>query len=114
MQKFDLVIVGGGILGTSLAYWASTLYEGKIAVLEMEKEVAFHTSGRNTGVIHRPFYLDPDKRRIFARTAQISYHLWKKFAGLRSLPWKEIGTLEVATSDQQLKILEKQNHHQVD
>lgn len=107
MEKYDVVIVGGGILGTSLSYWISLLYEGRIAVLEMEESVAFHTSGRNTGIIHRPFYLDPQKRKVFARSAQISFGLWKKYAAMKHLPWKEIGTIEVATNGDQLKTLEK-------
>lgn len=107
MEKFDVTILGGGILGTCLAYWLSLFYEGKIAVLEKEKDVALHTSGRNTGVIHRPFYLNPEKKKIFARSAQISYYLWKKVALLRNLPWKEIGTIEVAVENDELKTLEK-------
>ena len=107
MERFDLVIVGGGILGTNLAYWLSQQYEGKIAVLEAEKEVAFHTSGRNTGVIHRPFYLDPEKRKVFAKSSQMSYALWKKYAALRNLPWKEIGTIEVATRENETETLKK-------
>jgi len=107
MEKFDVVIVGGGILGSTLSYWLSSLYEGKIAVLEMEQEVAHHTSGRNTGVIHRPFYLNPERRKVFARSAQISYRLWKEYAALRGLPWKEIGTIEVATKKEELPIIEK-------
>ena len=107
MDKFDVAIVGGGILGTTLAFWISSLYEGKVAVLEMEDEVARHTSGRNTGVIHRPFYLHPEKRRIFARCAQVSYGLWKDYSRAKNLPWKEVGTLEVATDESQVKYLEK-------
>ncbi|OGR79520.1 MAG: hypothetical protein A3I11_03885 [Elusimicrobia bacterium RIFCSPLOWO2_02_FULL_39_32] len=107
MEKFDLTILGGGILGTCLSYWSSLLYEGKIAVLEKEKDVALHTSGRNTGVVHRPFYLNPEKKKVFARSAQISYHLWKKYALLRNLPWKEIGTIEVAVEKEEVNSLEK-------
>jgi len=107
METFDITIVGGGILGTSLAFWLSLLFEGKIAVLEMERDVAKHTSGRNTGVIHRPFYLDPDKRKTFAHCAQISYGLWKAFAQNKNLPWSEIGTIEVAVDERQLNILGK-------
>ena len=107
MEKIDVAIVGGGILGSCFGYWLSSLYDGKIAVLEMEQEVAHHTSGRNTGVIHRPFYLNPEKRKIFARSAQISYRLWKEYAALRNLPWKEIGTIEVAPTLAELPVIEK-------
>lgn len=103
-----LVILGGGIFGTNLAYWLSCFYEGAdIAVLEMENEVAMHMSGRNTGVIHRPFYLNPATKAVIARAAEQSYHMWKRYAGLRGLPWRECGTVEVALDDEQIETLHK-------
>lgn len=107
MEPWDVTIVGGGILGTSLAYWLAQRYEGRIALLEREPGVALHTSHRNTGVIHRPFYLDPKGRRVVARCSQVAYGLWKEFAARRGLPWKTVSTLEVATSEDQVPRLEK-------
>jgi len=72
-KPWDVVVVGGGILGTSVAYWLADQYSGSVAVLEKEPQVAVHTSSRNTGVVHRPFYLDPKARRVFARSAQTAY-----------------------------------------
>ena len=106
MDRWDVVVVGGGILGTSLGYWLGARYEGRIAVLEKEKQVAVHTSHRNTGVVHRPFYLDPVKRRVFARAAQASYGLWKRYAAEKGLPFQEIGTYEVAFDDAGVATLE--------
>ncbi len=100
MDPWDVAIVGGGILGTSVAYWLARRYNGRFAVLEKEPDVAMHASRRNTGVIHRPFYLNPKTAKVFARAAGISYHLWKKYAAQRGLPWAEVGTYEVALDDQ--------------
>ena len=107
MKKYDFIIVGAGVLGTTTAYWVSQLYEGNFAVVEMESTSAEHTSGRNTGVIHRPFYLNPERRKVFAHSSQVSYALWKKYAALRFLPWKEVRTLEVAIHPHEIKTLEK-------
>ncbi len=107
MEPWDVTIVGGGILGTSLAYWLADQYDARIAVLEREAQVAEHTSRRNTGVIHRPFYLDPEKRRVFARSAQVSYGLWKAYAAAKGLPFVPVGTLEVATSEDKVATLEE-------
>src|SRR3989475_10106106 len=109
-DSWDVAIIGGGILGTSLAYWLANQYEGRIAVLEKESQVAVHTSHRNTGVVHRPFYLDPKARRVFARSAQTAYGMWKKYATERGLPWSPVGTLEVATRPDQSSRLEKYYH----
>jgi (S)-2-hydroxyglutarate dehydrogenase len=107
MEPWDVVIIGGGILGTSVSYWIGNQYEGRIAVLEKEQDVAVHTSRRNTGVVHRPFYLDPVKRRIFAQCSQAAYGMWKQYARERSLPWEPVTTLEVATRPEDLKRVEK-------
>src|SRR5512136_3174693 len=100
MEPWDVAIVGGGILGTSVAYWLARRYDGRFVVLEKEPDVAMHASRRNTGVVHRPFYLDPKKARVFARAAGISYHLWKRYAAQKGLPWYEVGTYEVALDDE--------------
>ncbi len=106
-ETWDVVVVGGGILGTSVAFWLGNQYDGRIAVLEKEGDVAVHTSHRNTGVIHRPFYLDPMTRRVFARSAQTAYGMWKTYAKERGLPWSAVGTFEVATRPDQVPRLEK-------
>jgi len=110
MEPWDVVIIGGGILGTSVSYWIGNQYEGRVAVLEKEQDVAVHTSRRNTGVVHRPFYLDPVKRRIFARCSQAAYGMWKSYAKERNLPWDPVTTLEVATRTEDLKRIEKYYH----
>src|SRR5437867_7741520 len=107
MEPWDVTIVGGGILGTSFAYWLANRYDGRIAVLEKESQVAMHTSRRNTGVVHRPFYLDPVGRKVFARSAQTAYGMWKAFAAERGLPWLPVGTFEVAVHPDQVSRLEK-------
>lgn len=109
-KPWDVAIVGGGILGTSVAYWLANQYEGRIAVIEKEPQVGVHTSRRNTGVVHRPFYLDPKARRVFARSAQTAFGMWKVYAKERGLPWQPVTTLEVATRPDQVSRLEKYYH----
>lgn len=107
-KTYNVAIIGGGILGTALAYWLSTLYEHQeIVVIEKENDVGFHTSSRNTGVVHRPFYLDPEKKKTYARASLLSYPLWEKYAKARKLPWAKIGTIEVATNEADREILMK-------
>jgi (S)-2-hydroxyglutarate dehydrogenase len=110
MDSWDVAIIGGGILGTSVSYWIGNQYKGRIAVLEKEADVAVHTSRRNTGVVHRPFYLDPVKRRVFARSSQTAYGMWKSYSKAKNLPWAPVTTLEVATHPDDLKRIEKYHH----
>lgn len=107
LNTYDVGIVGGGILGTAISYWLSTISNLRTCVVEKEGGVAQHASGRNTGVIHSPFYLDPQKKKTVARAALISRDLWKEFSISRGIPWNECGTLEVALDESQHKTLEK-------
>ncbi|MGB6463074.1 MAG: FAD-dependent oxidoreductase, partial [Nitrosotalea sp.] len=70
-MKYDITIIGAGILGTSLGYFLSHVTDKKILVLEQAPEVAFHTSSRNTGKVHAPFIYDPKKKRLFAKAAAL-------------------------------------------
>lgn len=56
-QNYDLVVVGGGILGLSLARAYRRRY-GKLSILVLEKEnyLGAHGSGRNSGVLHSGVY----------------------------------------------------------
>src|SRR2546428_5944229 len=97
MEPWDVTIVGGGILGTSFAYWLANRYDGRIAGIEKEPQVAAHTPRRNTGVIHRPFHLEPVRRRVFARSFQAAYGMWKAFPAGPRLARSPLGTFAGAT-----------------
>ncbi len=112
-SDFDIVIIGAGILGTNLAYLFSSFSEYSVLLIEREHEPALHSSSRNTGVIHRPFYLDPLKKRVFARAAQFSYPLWKEFSVKYNLPWNQNGTIEVAVRESDTDTLQKYEQYAV-
>ena len=107
MQKYDIAIIGGGILGTTISYWVSTLYDLKICVIEKECDVALHSSTRNSGVIHYPFYLNPKQKKNFARAAFLSHDMWKVLAHEKNIPWVQGGTIEIALDEEQHKTLER-------
>ena len=55
--EFDIAIVGGGIVGLACAFQLQTNFPDlNIVVFEKEKELAFHQTGRNSGVIHSGLY----------------------------------------------------------
>jgi L-2-hydroxyglutarate oxidase len=57
---YDIIIVGGGIVGLATAYKLQSQNPTKsILVLEKEKEVAAHQTGHNSGVIHSGIYYKP-------------------------------------------------------
>ena len=107
MKKYDVAIIGGGILGTTISYWLSVLYDLNICVIEKEHDVALHSSTRNSGVIHYPFYLNPKQKKNFAKAAFLSHDMWKVLANEKNIPWVQGGTIEIALDEEQHKTLER-------
>ncbi|HHT9144823.1 MAG: L-2-hydroxyglutarate oxidase [Candidatus Brocadiaceae bacterium] len=61
MITTDILIVGGGIIGLSIAREFNNRHPDlKITLIEKEATVACHASGRNSGVLHAGFYYTPD------------------------------------------------------
>jgi L-2-hydroxyglutarate oxidase len=56
MNKVDFLIVGGGIIGTSIALGLAERGVENILVIEKEDAPGRHASGRNSGVLHAGFY----------------------------------------------------------
>ena len=64
VTEYEIVIVGGGILGLATALALSERRPGaSMAVLEKEAEVALHQSGRNSGSFTRASTTAPDHSR---------------------------------------------------
>lgn len=104
---YNIAIIGGGILGASIAYFLSSVTNSRIILVEQEKNVALHTSSRNTGKVHAPFLYDPVKKKFFAKAASLGFEMWKEYCKLKSLPFIQDGVMEVATSDNGNRILYK-------
>ena len=55
------MIIGAGVIGLNIAKTLAARFPtAKIEVLEKEKTVGLHTSGRNSGVIHAGIYYATD------------------------------------------------------
>jgi L-2-hydroxyglutarate oxidase len=104
-----VAIIGGGVLGTSIAYFLSAHAKDpeSIVLVEQEKNIAQHTSSRNTGKVHAPFLYDPAKKKTLAKAASLGYEMWQKYSEHKGLAFKRDGVLEVATDDKGIGRLEK-------
>jgi L-2-hydroxyglutarate oxidase len=59
-QHFDVIIIGGGIVGAATMYKIQLAFpDKKILLLEKEKGLADHQTGNNSGVIHSGIYYKP-------------------------------------------------------
>jgi L-2-hydroxyglutarate oxidase len=106
-DEYDVLIIGGGILGCSIAYFLSIMTNSSIMLMEKEKNVGIHTSSRNTGKVHAPLYYDPEKKSSTAAYTIRGYKLIKQFCLFHNLPFKEDGVIEVAIDDSEIDVLIK-------
>ncbi|MDG6988120.1 MAG: FAD-dependent oxidoreductase [Nitrososphaerota archaeon] len=105
-RQTDVLVLGAGVLGVTVAYWLTSLYDCTVTLADRSPYAGANATARNTGVIHRPFYLDPVKKRVFARSALISRGLWKAFAEEEGLPWSPTGTYNAAVEEREIRTLE--------
>ena len=76
MHKTDILIIGGGVAGLSTAHFLAKSGQRSVLVLEQEKVLGGHASGRNAGML-RQALSDPvlaelavKSRRTFSRAAK--------------------------------------------
>ncbi|MFC7062388.1 L-2-hydroxyglutarate oxidase [Halobacillus seohaensis] len=103
---YDYVIIGGGIVGLSTAYALLQANPGaNIVVVEKEKELSVHQTGRNSGVIHSGVYYKPGSLK--ARMAIQGRNSMVKFCQDHGVPHEVCGKVLVATEPEELPRMEK-------
>ena len=95
----DCVVVGAGLVGLAVAR-AQALTGREVVVLEAADQIISGTSSRNSGVIHAGLYYPPDSFK--ARLCLHGKNLLYQYLEDRGLPYRRVGKLIVASSDQQL------------
>jgi L-2-hydroxyglutarate oxidase LhgO len=103
---FDIVVVGGGIVGLASAYKIARSHpEVRLAVLEKEDHVAGHQTGHNSGVIHSGLYYKPGSAK--AATCMAGRREMIEFARTHNIPHEICGKIIVATDEAELPAMEK-------
>ena len=99
-SSFDLIVIGGGLVGLSAAYKIQKNYPKKnILLVEKEKELAFHQSGRNSGVLHSGLYYKPGSYK--AKNCVNGREQLVDFAKKNNLKYDVCGKIVVAVNQQE-------------
>jgi L-2-hydroxyglutarate oxidase LhgO len=104
-DRAEILVVGGGIIGLTLARALVLAGKGDVLVLEKEADLGRHASGRNSGVLHAGIYYAPDSSK--ARTCLAGNALMRAYCREKGLPLLEAGKVVVARSEAELPTLEE-------
>jgi len=91
----DFLIIGAGVVGLTAALELRRRYpDAAITVIDKEKTLAAHGSGRNSGVLHAGFYYTADSLK--ARFTRDGNRLWQDYCDEKGLRINRCGKLVVA------------------
>ncbi|BDQ02973.1 L-2-hydroxyglutarate oxidase [Ignavibacterium sp.] len=106
--QYDIIFIGGGIVGTASALKLLEKKNLRILLIEAEDTLAKHQTGNNSGVIHSGLYYKPGSLKALncTRGREMLY----QFCEEHSIPHERCGKIVVATDESelpQLKMLEE-------
>jgi (S)-2-hydroxyglutarate dehydrogenase len=103
-QTYDIVVIGGGIVGTAIAFSILNQKQVKLLLLEKESSLAKHQTGNNSGVIHSGLYYKPGSLK--ATNCAIGREMMYSFCEEHNLPFNRCGKIVVATNKDEIPALD--------
>ncbi|MZG54396.1 MAG: L-2-hydroxyglutarate oxidase [Nitrospinae bacterium] len=106
MVTCDFLIIGGGIIGISIARELKKRYPNASQILiEKEADFGLHASGRNSGVLHAGFYYTADSFK--AKFTQKGNQRLTEYCASKNIPVNRCGKLVVAKNEAELSQLDE-------
>jgi L-2-hydroxyglutarate oxidase LhgO len=100
----DYLVIGAGIIGLTIAREINSRKpDARITVLEKEPDVAYHSSGRNSGVLHAGFYYTADSLK--AKFTKDGNALMRRYCYDNGLRINECKKVVVALNETELQSL---------
>ncbi len=104
MVKYDIVVIGAGIVGLATALKIKEKAPSlRLLVLDKEGEIAAHQTGHNSGVIHSGLYYKPGSLK--AINCIRGYGMLVEFSREHGIPFELCGKVVVATSEAERPLL---------
>jgi len=104
-KSFNILVIGGGIIGTATALSLQNSSNLNILLIEAEKKLAFHQTGNNSGVIHSGLYYKPGSLK--AKNCTEGRELLYGFCEQHNIPHDRCGKIVVATNESELNALDE-------
>lgn len=101
---FDVAIIGGGIIGTAVAYKLSK-YALKVCLLEKENDVALGATRANSAIIHAGY--DPVPGTKMARLNVAGCAQAPGLCQKLSVPYKQVGSMVLAFSKEEEETVQR-------
>jgi L-2-hydroxyglutarate oxidase len=106
MQRADLAVVGGGVVGLATAFrFAQRFPAARVLVLEKERQLARHQTGHNSGVIHSGIYYKPGSLK--AANCRRGKRMLEEFCREHAIPFESCGKVVIAVDASELPMLER-------
>ena len=103
-QRYDFLVIGAGIIGLSIARALKQHRpQAGILILDKEEDIAYHASGRNSGVLHAGFYYTADSLK--AKFTVDGNRSMKEYCRKNNIPVNACGKLVVAKDEKELEQL---------
>lgn len=102
---YDVVVIGGGIVGSATALQILKKKNVKLLLIETEKDFALHQTGNNSGVIHSGLYYKPDSLK--AKNCALGRELMYNFCAENNISHERCGKLVVATDECEIPKLDE-------
>jgi len=106
MDTCDFLVIGGGIIGISIARELKRRHpHATLLLIEKEEGYGLHASGRNSGVLHAGFYYTADSFK--AKFTQTGNQRLTEYCESRNIPVNKCGKLVVAQNESELSQLDE-------
>jgi L-2-hydroxyglutarate oxidase len=102
-KLYDIVIIGGGIIGCATAMSILKNSNFKVLVIETENKLAAHQTGNNSGVIHSGLYYKPGSLK--AKNCTEGRQLLYTFCEENNIKFEKCGKIVVAVTKDEIKPL---------
>jgi L-2-hydroxyglutarate oxidase LhgO len=95
METCDFLVIGGGVIGLTIARELRRREPAaRVVVIEKETFCGAHSSGRNSGVLHAGFYYTPDSLK--AKFTRLGNERLTAYCEEKGIPLNRCGKLVVA------------------